>query len=460
MVYGVLLTVAGVLLSDGVTPYLVRGWRLLVRLVGGRLGEASRRRAPCPGPRRGRATCLGRRPCPGRRRGGGARRAGLGAEPACSVVTSVSKSFGGNAALTDVSFSAEPAKITALIGPNGSGKTTMLNIISGFYRPTPGRSSWAGGGSRASPARQSEPRRGGPHLSDAADPGLRERGRGDRERPPRHDRDRAGALRLPHAAVPPDRAAGPRPRGIRGERPGLAGQLRREATSLPLGTRRILELARVLTGERSAVLLDEVASGLDEAEIDKLVDAVRLMRDLGATVVLVEHNFELVRAIADKVVVLADGAVLAEGTPDEIAAHPGVVQSYLGERPPTSAVPACASGRTTVSLTGHRSQDRLPRCRGGAQPGRERRAWHRRPRCSAATARARRPPCTRSAGLLPVHGGALSRWTARTSGSVPAARRAAAGLSPRPGGQTGASRQSVDQNLVLGALLGTRISRS
>lgn len=320
VVYGVLLTVAGVLLSDGVTPYLVRGWRLLVRLVGWRLG--------------------GGRPVRGRDAGGGLVSGGgaagtldvLDSVPRRPlVVTSVSKSFGGNAALTDVSFSAEPAKITALIGPNGSGKTTMLNIISGFYRPDSG--SVELGGVRITGLPPYKASRAGvgrtfqtPQIPDYVNVA-----------------EAIESGRLGMIAIGPVRSAFRTPRYRRTARQdrarvesvanvlGLAGQLRREASSLPLGTRRILELARVLTGERSALLLDEVASGLDEAEIGKLVDTVRLMRDLGATVVLVEHNFELVRAIADKVVVLADGEVLAEGTPDEIAAHPGVVQSYLGQ---------------------------------------------------------------------------------------------------------------------------------
>jgi branched-chain amino acid transport system permease protein len=317
VVYGVLLVAAGVLLSDGVTPYLTRGWRLLVRLA-----------RSCRAASDGSDAAEGLVPLS----------AAAGTldmlEPVPSrplIVTSVSKSFGGNAALADVSFSAEPGQITALIGPNGSGKTTMLNIISGFYRPDSGSVEL-----------------GGARITGLSPYKVSRAGVGRTFQTPQipeyvNVADAIESGRYAKAAIGPARSAFRTPRYRRIARQdrarvnsvaaalGLTPQLGQEASSLPLGTRRILELARVLVGERSALLLDEVASGLDEAEIEELIDAVRLMRDLGATVVLVEHNFELVRAIADKVVVLADGAVLAEGTPGEIASHPGVVQSYLGE---------------------------------------------------------------------------------------------------------------------------------
>jgi branched-chain amino acid transport system permease protein len=103
------------------------------------------------------------------------------------------------------------------------------------------------------------------------------------------------------------------------------------ASDLALGTRRMLELGRAIAGGSSLVLLDEVASGLDEDDIHELVRVLHKMRDAGLTVVLVEHNFSLVRSMADEVVVLAEGRVIAKGTPDEVAAHPDVVRFYLGE---------------------------------------------------------------------------------------------------------------------------------
>ena len=92
----------------------------------------------------------------------------------------------------------------------------------------------------------------------------------------------------------------------------------------------MLELGRAIAGGSSLVLLDEVASGLDEEDIQDLVTALRKMRKAGLTVLLVEHNFSLVRSVADEVVVLAEGRLIAEGAPEEIAAHPEVVSTYLG----------------------------------------------------------------------------------------------------------------------------------
>jgi branched-chain amino acid transport system permease protein len=114
-----------------------------------------------------------------------------------------------------------------------------------------------------------------------------------------------------------------------------------EAASLPLGKRRLLEVARALVSRPSVLLLDEVASGLDEDEIAALAGVVRTICDRGATVVLVEHNFKLVLELADWIFVLAQGRVLAHGTPEAIENDPGVLEHYLGlppERPDDSPV--------------------------------------------------------------------------------------------------------------------------
>jgi branched-chain amino acid transport system permease protein len=107
----------------------------------------------------------------------------------------------------------------------------------------------------------------------------------------------------------------------------LAG---RPAAELALGTRRLVELARALATGPALLLLDEVASGLDTAEIAELMSLLERVRAAGTTVVLVEHNFGLVRLVADHVVVLADGQVIAEGAPAEIVEHPEVLERYLG----------------------------------------------------------------------------------------------------------------------------------
>jgi branched-chain amino acid transport system permease protein len=102
------------------------------------------------------------------------------------------------------------------------------------------------------------------------------------------------------------------------------------ATSLPLGMRRMLEVARAVIAEPRVVLFDEVASGLDEDELERLADLIRVLRDAGATVVLVEHNFRLVLSLADEIVVLAQGQVIATGDAATIEHHPRVLSEYLG----------------------------------------------------------------------------------------------------------------------------------
>jgi branched-chain amino acid transport system permease protein len=111
---------------------------------------------------------------------------------------------------------------------------------------------------------------------------------------------------------------------------GLLHLAHEEATSLPLGTRRLLEVARALISRPRVLLLDEAASGLDEDEVERLAALLRRVRDAGATVVLVEHNFRLVLSLADEVYVLAQGEIIAHGAPEEIEEHPRVLREYLG----------------------------------------------------------------------------------------------------------------------------------
>ena len=129
----------------------------------------------------------------------------------------------------------------------------------------------------------------------------------------------------------------------------IAGEL---ATAMPLGTRRMIELARALASNPSLVLLDEVASGLDHDEVAELASVLRKVRDAGAAVILVEHNFSLVQSLADHVVVLAEGAVLTDGDPKTIAEHPDVLQRFLGSG-------AGVSGTTMADETDDPSDDGL-----------------------------------------------------------------------------------------------------
>jgi branched-chain amino acid transport system permease protein len=121
---------------------------------------------------------------------------------------------------------------------------------------------------------------------------------------------------------------------------GLSELADEEAVSLPLGTRRLLEIARALISNPRVVLLDESASGLDEDEVARLAVLIGRVRDAGGTVILVEHNFRLVLALADTIHVLAQGEIIASGAPADIEVNPRVLREYLGVKDVGAAVAA------------------------------------------------------------------------------------------------------------------------
>jgi branched-chain amino acid transport system permease protein len=249
----------------------------------------------------------------------------------------VSKAFGGNQALSKVSIDAAPGAVTAIIGPNGSGKTTLLNMISGFYKTDAGTIELDGKSiqglsayrvARAGVSRTFQT----PNIPEKLTVfEAVEAGRYAKERPSVF----ASFLRLPSfwRARRDNRVAAERALAL----VGLSAQRDEPADSLPLGNRRLLEVARSLAASPKVVLLDEVASGLDEDELEVLENLVKRLRDAGMTVILVEHNFQLVLRLADDIYVLAQGAVMAHGTPDQIESNPRVMEEYLGVTAETNA---------------------------------------------------------------------------------------------------------------------------
>lgn len=249
----------------------------------------------------------------------------------------VSKAFGGNQALSQVSIEAAPGAVTAIIGPNGSGKTTLLNMISGFYKTDAGTIELDGEAiqglssyrvARAGVSRTFQT----PNIPEKLTVfEAVEAGRYATERASVF----ASVLRLPSfwRARRENHAAAERALAL----VGLSGQRDEPADSLPLGNRRLLEVARSLAASPKVVLLDEVASGLDEDELEVLESLVMRLRDAGMTVILVEHNFQLVLRLADDIYVLAQGAVMAHGTPEQIESNPRVMEEYLGVTAETNA---------------------------------------------------------------------------------------------------------------------------
>ncbi|MCY4631084.1 MAG: ABC transporter ATP-binding protein [bacterium] len=236
------------------------------------------------------------------------------------------KAFGGNVAVHDVSLDLYPDRITALIGPNGAGKTTLFNIITGYERPDSGGITFDGhrvGGmapwqiSRRGVARTFQTPVGFPTMtlwesmqvagaSHAVLTGmLTTRGRRETAELSRRADEILGNL-------------------------GLAQLLDTPVDELAAGDRKLAELARQLMSRPRLLLLDEPAAGVNPGAISRLSDLIRDVHRSGIALMIIDHNLSFVLDVADYVHVMANGRIIAEGTPDEIAASPLVRQVYMG----------------------------------------------------------------------------------------------------------------------------------
>ncbi len=230
-------------------------------------------------------------------------------------VRGLAKNFGGLRAVAAVDLDVPAGSITALIGPNGAGKTTLFAIIAGFIAPDAGGVRFQGTditGWRPDRIAQS----GMVRTFQIAQPfaGLTVM-----------ENIRVGAF----LRTGDPRAAEAKAREV-GVSLGLAAFLDRPAAALTVAGRKRLEVARALATGPSLLLLDEVMAGLNPAEINDIVAMIRGVRDAGVTILLIEHIMQAVTALAERVHVLAEGAVIAVGTPREIAGDPRVIEAYLG----------------------------------------------------------------------------------------------------------------------------------
>lgn len=246
-------------------------------------------------------------------------------------MSSVTKSFGGLTALTNVSFSVIQGQIKSLIGPNGAGKTTLYNIVTGIESLTAGEIWFLG--ERIDGLK--------PHV--ITDKGIARTFQNvelfenmsviENVMLGRHARTRAGvlggALKLP-AARREEEAILNRSMELL-EFVGLKERAYEDSSGLPFGLQRFLEIARALAAEPKLLLLDEPASGLDTAEAQTLCDIMLRIRDSGITVLLVEHNMEVAMELSDEIVVLNYGMKIAEGTSREIQGNHEVIAAYLGD---------------------------------------------------------------------------------------------------------------------------------
>jgi branched-chain amino acid transport system ATP-binding protein len=228
--------------------------------------------------------------------------------------------FGGLLALRGVDIAVEERQVVGLLGPNGSGKTTLFNILSGLLRPTAGEVWFRGARTTGRPPWEIS-RRGIGRTFQIARPFAHS---------PVFDNVLVGVtFRSPH------RYRRAQDRRSETERllamVGLADKAAANANELSLGERKRLELAMALSTRPTLLLLDELASGLSPKGREEVLRFYARLRERGVTIFAIEHSFRVLAQVADRLVVLDQGAVVCDGSPDQVLGSPRVAQAYLGE---------------------------------------------------------------------------------------------------------------------------------
>ncbi len=244
--------------------------------------------------------------------------AGLaGPRPVLLAVRGLSLSFGGLKALSDVSFDVHQGEILGIIGPNGAGKTTLFNALNGFVRPHAG-----------SVVLQGIELVGQPPFA-LCDAGLGRTFQVVRPFPRLTILDNVvvGAF----ATERSDAAAYGRARAVI-QQVGLGGREARLGAALTTIELRLLELARALAARPRLLLLDEILAGLGSDEVEHVLQAIERIRRSGVTVVIIEHTMQAMVRLADRLLVLDHGVVLAQGEPQAVTSDPAVIEAYLGKK--------------------------------------------------------------------------------------------------------------------------------
>ncbi|MDR2825567.1 MAG: ABC transporter ATP-binding protein [Deltaproteobacteria bacterium] len=246
------------------------------------------------------------------------------------TLTGLYKSFGGLLAVNNVSLTLRRGGIIGLIGPNGAGKTTVFNLITGNYKPDRGDIIFNGQKiNRLSPhkivnmgiARTFQNIRLFQEMSAIENvlAGC-------------HGKMRSGVLSsMFHTSAQQREEEAALEKAVKELAfVGLEDQYANLAKNLSYGNQRLLEIARAMATDPLLLILDEPAGGMNEHETNDLVGIIRAIRDMGISVLLIEHDMSLVMKLCDNLVVLEYGAVIATGAPDEIKKNPLVIEAYLG----------------------------------------------------------------------------------------------------------------------------------
>ena len=253
-----------------------------------------------------------------------------GSEHGMLEIRGLVKTFGGVSAVTNLDMTVREKEIHALIGPNGSGKTTTLNVISGIYRATAGSVRFQGEELTHL------------HAYTIADRGVARTFQNIRLFAKLSVLENVLIGRHARLTTTFFMALVPNPKTSREEREareramellrlvGLADRAGARANSLAYGDQRRLEIARALASDPALLLLDEPAAGMNPTETDALVALLYSLRDRGLTLLLIEHDMNLVMSISDRITVLNFGTHIAEGPADVIATNPDVITAYLG----------------------------------------------------------------------------------------------------------------------------------